>query len=176
MKIKTSISFKEYAKLLFDLTYKRPMIRVIVGVALLMVAWITGYYSGILPVPKPTYYQYITLIIITVIQPLAIYSTIWKNYHSSSHLKESLEIEFTSKEIKIKGDSFYTELTWAKMYKVVELNRWFLIYQNNLSAVIVPKKSFHSVEEIEEFKRLLRSLHSIPLHLKSYAATVALAT
>jgi YcxB-like protein len=175
MIIKTSISFKEYAKLLFSLTYKKPMIRVIVGVGVAMATWIIGYSSGLTFLPKPTYYQYLTLIIISIVQPLAIYSTIWKNYHSSSHLKEALEIEFTQKEIKINGDSFYTELTWAKMYKVVELRHWFLIYQNNLSAVTIPKKSFHSIAEIQEFKKMLRSIPNVPLHLKSYLATVTAA-
>jgi len=114
MVIKTKISFKEYVKLLYRLTYKKPVLIFLVCVACVMLIWILGYQFKFLPVPKPAYYQYMTLIIIAFIQPLVIYSTIWKNYHSGSHLKEQLEIEFTLKDIKVKGESFYTELSWQK--------------------------------------------------------------
>src|SRR5689334_1668527 len=92
MTIKTRISFKEYCKLLFGLTYKRPMMKVIVCVALAMIVWIVTYYLHLLPLPKPRIYQYITLAIISLIQPLVIYSTIRRNYYSSNHLKEPMEI------------------------------------------------------------------------------------
>jgi hypothetical protein len=141
------------------------MMKVIVCVALAMLTWIIGYYSNILPLPEPTFYQYTTLFLITIAQPLVIYSTIWKNYHSSSHLKEPTEIELTPKEIKITGESFYTVLLWPKIYKVVELKNWFLIYQNNLSAVIIPKKSFLT-GEIEKFRQMLRSIPGLDIQLK----------
>src|ERR1700712_2609148 len=101
MKIKSRVSFKEYRKLLFGLTYKKPMMKVIVCIALAMLVWISGYYLHFLPVPKPEIYQYITLIVITVVQPVVIYWTIKRNYDSSNHLRELLEIELTQDEIKI---------------------------------------------------------------------------
>lgn len=165
MTIKTKISFKQYVKLLYGLTYKKPIMIVILCVAFAMMTWITAYYLNFLPVPKPTYYQYLTLILITAVQPLVIFWTVKRNYESSSHLKEKLEIEFTDKEIKITGDSFYTELTWAKTYKVVELKDWFMIYQNTLSAILIPKKSF-LLNQNEEFKQMLISNPAIDLHLK----------
>lgn len=165
MKIKTKISFREYTRLLYAVTYRRPIMMVIVAVALLIVIWITGYYTNTLPVPKPVIYQYITLLLIIVVQPIAIYATIWKNYHSSSHLKEPLQMEFTKQEIKMWGESFYTELIWCKMYKVEELNNWFLIYQNSLAAVIIPKKVFDKNEEAD-FKKFLQKISCIPVHLK----------
>jgi hypothetical protein len=165
MKIKTKIAFKEYRKLLFSLTYRKPIMKVILGVAFAMVVWILGYYLRFLPVPRPQIYQYITLILITVIQPVVIYFTIRRNYNSSNHLKEPLEIEFNNKDIKVRGESFYTELTWEKTYNVTELTNWFLIYQNNFSAIIVPKKSFIGNQK-EEFRQLLKSLGQTPVHLK----------
>lgn len=165
MVIKSKVSFKEYLKLLYSLTYKKPVMRLIVFVAFAMLVWIVGYYTKILPLPEPTFYQYITLVLITIVQPAVIYYTIWKNYHSSYHLKEILEIEFTPKEIKISGESFYTVFTWEKTYKVQELNNWFLIYQNSLSAIIIPKKSLRN--QIKEFRQLLQETRTVPLHLKT---------
>ena len=157
MTIETKVSFKEYVMLLYRLTYKKPVMKLLLFVAVAMVVWIIGYYSNILPVPKPTIYQYTTFVLITIVQPTVIYSTIRKNYRSSSHLKEELKIEFTTNEIRMRGESFYTVLDWAKMYKVQELKDWVLIYQNSLSAIIIPKRSLTG--NLREFKHLL---HSIP--------------
>lgn len=165
MTIKTRISKKEYVKLLYGLTYKKPMILFILCIAAAVLLWIIGYYTHMLPVPKPTFYQYVTLMIITVIQPFTIYKTILKNYNTSSHLKEELKIECTTECIKVKGESFYTEFTWAKMYKVVELKDWFVIYQNNLSANLIPKKSFLP-HQVNEFKQMLKSIPDLRLQLK----------
>ena len=139
--------------------------KVIVFVALVMLAWILSWRFHWLKVPQPSFYQYTTLLLIVVVQPLVIYTTIWRNYHSSNHLKEPLEIDLQQHEIKMRGESFYTEIRWEKMYKIVELNDWFLLYQNNLSAVIIPKKDFQ-YNEIVAFKQMLLTVQKVPVHLK----------
>ena len=161
MTVVTKVSFKEYVILLYRLTYKKPVMKLLLFVAAVMVVWIVGYYSKILPVPKPAIYQYITFFLITIVQPLVIYNTIRQNYRSSSHLKEQLKIEFTQTEIKMHGDSFYTVLEWAKIYKVQELKDWILIYQNSLSAIIIPKRSLTG--KLREFKHLLQSIPGLKL-------------
>src|SRR5207253_7183381 len=133
MIIKTRITFKQYLKLLFTLTYRRPIMILVVIVGLFSLTWILNGQFNFLLLPSPTFYQYITLILVAVIQPLVIYTTIRKNYHSSNHLKEPLEIEFTGSQVKIKGKSFYTELDWEKTFKIVELKNWFVIYESNLT-------------------------------------------
>ncbi|MDB5231348.1 MAG: hypothetical protein JWN76_2153 [Chitinophagaceae bacterium] len=140
--------------------------KIILFVAFAMVVWIGGYYLHFLPVPKPKIYQYITLVLITVVQPTAIYFTIKRNYYSSNHLAEPLEIELTQSEIKMQGESFYTEIAWKKIFKIDEQTHWFLIYQNTLSAIIIPKKSFHG-HQVEEFKQILRAIPDVPVHLKA---------
>src|SRR6478736_7599218 len=102
------------------------LLKTILCVAVAMIVWIVGYYFHFLPVPEPEIYQYITLILITVIQPIVIYWTIKQNYDSSNHLREQLEIELTEKEIKIQGESFYTEMAWKKVFKIDEQTNWFL--------------------------------------------------
>ena len=87
MTIKTRISFKEYCKLLFGLTYKRPM------------------------------------------------------------------------------ESFYTEIAWKKIFKIDEVTKWFLVYQNNLSAILISKKDM-SIEQSLEFKEILRTIQNVPKKLK----------
>ncbi len=63
-------------------------------------------------------------------------------------------------EIKIKGESFYMEILWSKIYKIVEKKSWFLIYQNNLSAILIPKKNL-SPEQIKQIQEILASVKTI---------------
>jgi len=165
MKIKTKVSFKEYVKLLYSLAYRKPIMRLLIGVSVLTLLWIVLFYLHIFDLPKPIIYQYITLLLIAVVQPIVIYSTIWQNYHSSNHLRETLEMELTEEEIKITGESFYMEILWQKMFKIVEEPHWFLIYQNNLSAILIPKKELSS-SEITDFKKILKQVPNVPVQLK----------
>lgn len=165
MKIKAKISFKEYRNLLFMLTYRKPILKILLCVAFAMVVWILGYYLHFLPVPKPKIYQYITLILIAVVQPITIYLIIKRNYESGNHLKEPLEIEVTRDVIKVQADSFYMEIKWDKLFKIDEHSDWFLIYQNTLSAILIPKKDLDNTQ-LEEFKRLLTSVPRVPIHFK----------
>ncbi|MEO8088532.1 MAG: YcxB family protein, partial [Bacteroidota bacterium] len=166
MTLKTQITFKEYLKLLLGLTYRKPIMLLILFIDLAMMVWICGYYFSPLPLPKPTIYQFITLILISIVQPLVIYNTIWRNYKSSTHLGELLEIELTKNEIKIHGESFFLEVKWGKIFKIVEHRNWFLIYQNTLSAIVIPKNDFHG-GELEDFIEILKGITNVPIHLKS---------
>ena len=139
--------------------------KVIVCVGIAMLLWITGYYLHFLPVPKPLIYQYSTLILISVVQPVVIYWTIKRNYDSSNHLRERLEIELTPEEIKVQGETFLTVISWVNIFKIDEQKKWFLIYLNTLSAIIIPKKDFHGTQ-LEEFKRIVSTIPEAPVHLK----------
>jgi hypothetical protein len=80
-------------------------------------------------------------------------------------LRETLEMELTQKEIKITGESFYMEILWDRMFKIVEEPNWFLIYQNNLSAIIIPKKDMQN-GEINSFRKMLRGIKNVPVDLQ----------
>jgi len=164
MIIKTKISSREYRKLLFGLTYKKPVMKLILVVAVALIVWITGYYFHFFPVSRPESYQYITLIFITMVQPCAIYLTIKRNFDSSTQLGEQLEIELNQQEIKVQGESFYTEMRLDKVFKIDERTNWLLIYQNNLSAIIIPKRDF-TMAQHEELRQILTTIPNVPVHL-----------
>ena len=152
MKLKAKVTIRQYLKLLFSLAYSKPVMIFLICFALLLVLWITLFHLGILNLPEPVIYQYITLLLIAVIQPTVILTTIIRNYYSSNHLRETLDIDLSDDKIKIKGESFYMEILWTKIYKLAEKKNWFLIYQNNLSAILIPKKDLtsHQIKQIQE--------------------------
>lgn len=157
MQIKSNVTFKEYLKLLYKLTYERPVMKLILAFAGIILLWIIFYYLNIFNLPEPIIYQYITLVLIIIVQPIVIYTTIRRNYFSSNYLMEPLEMEITSQEIKIKGDSFYLEIKWHKVFKIVEKGNWFLLYQNSLSAILIPKNVM-SDDEVDKFRRILKKV------------------
>jgi hypothetical protein len=161
MIIKTNVSFKEYAKLLFGLAYKRTIMRLLLGLALLIMLWVVFYYLHVFNLPKPVIYQYITLILIVIVQPTVIFILIRRNYKSSNHLQEALEMELTPIGIKITGVSFYMEIKWDKFFKIEEQSNWFLMYQNSLSAVIIHKK-YIPENNIDTLREILKGIKNVP--------------
>jgi hypothetical protein len=160
MKLKVKVSIRQYLKILLSLAYTKPVMIFLICFALLMLLWIAFYHLEIFNLPKPLIYQYITLLLIAVIQPTVILSTIVRNYYSSNHLRETLDMNLTDDMIKIRGESFYMEILWPKIYKIVEKKKWFLIYQNNLSAIIIPKKEL-SPEQVRQIQQILGSVETI---------------
>jgi hypothetical protein len=138
----------------------------ILFIGLAMIIWIGSYYLHIFSFPKPSVYQYITLVLITVVQPLVIFNLISRNYRSSNYLTEPLEVKILRDGIKMRGESFFTEINWDKIYKIVEYKNWFLIYQNTLSAIIIPKNVFDD-NQLDQFTNILKSIKNVPVHLKN---------
>ena len=160
MKLKAKVTIRQYLKILFSLTYSKPIMIFLISFAVLLVLWISLYQFSILNLPEPVIYQYIALLLIAVIQPTVIFITIIRNYYSSNHLRETLDMHLAEDRIKIRGESFYMEILWSKIYKVVEKKNWFLIYQNNLSAILIPKKNL-SPEQITQIQEILGSVQTI---------------
>jgi hypothetical protein len=164
------VGFREYVWLLYGVAYKKPMMWVILGVGLCMLTWVVGYRCGLSFLPEPQFYQCTTLGLIFLVQPTVIYLTIRRTYVSSNHLGETLEMTFDPELIRITGESFYTELAWARIFKVVELRKWYMIYQNTLSAVLVPKRAFNGKEEAA-FRQVVRTVAGPKVHLKEGRST-----
>ena len=119
MKIKTKVYFKEYARLLYSLAYEKTILRLLLLVAFLILLWIIFFNLNVFDLPKPLIYQYVTLILIAVVQPL---------------------------------------------FKIVEKRKWFLLYQNNLSAILIPKKDMTALD-INNFKKILKGVKEVPIEL-----------
>jgi hypothetical protein len=57
-----------------------------------------------------------------------------KNYRSS----ESIEYNFTDSHLIITGESFNSEMTWHKIYKVTKTKNWLLIWHSSQIANAIP--------------------------------------
>lgn len=73
-------------------------------------------------------------------------------------------MDILPEEIKVQGESFYMEVQWKKMFKITEKPKWFLIYQNSLSAIIIPKKDLQT-DEISKICKILKKLTNTKVEL-----------
>jgi hypothetical protein len=107
-----------------------------------------------MPVDKPPYFQLIFGFAIVALLPFLIYRSAKKNYSTHGRLQERIIYNFTEERITITGETFSSELSWEKTYKIEELRDWILIYQNNIIANIIPKANFGG--NLNEFKDWIR--------------------
>jgi hypothetical protein len=161
MKISVKLTQREYIKLMFFVTYKKPVILIMNLIGILSITYFTvdlvNGGNGLINI----FFWLIMLIGL----PLSVYLQAVKNYKSSPIIKEVIQYEILSEKIKITSNSFNSEFQWGKIYKVEESKDWFLIYHNNLTANILPKYTFANTD-IEAFKTILKQVPELKLRLR----------
>ncbi len=85
--------------------------------------------------------------------------SIKKNYKSQQRIHERLEYTINEKDIHIQGESFNSTVSWNKIYKVTETNDLIFIFENRLSAYIIPIKNL-SNKEYADLKSIIKSFES----------------
>lgn len=151
MIIETKIDFKKYIKLMYILTYRRKLMiyTSILGFLLLIIS--IFYFFGIIEMTEFPWIPILTGIVINIVMPISVYYTSRKAYFTNARLQEKIVYEITQDLIIITGESFNSQMTWDKTYKVLELKEWFLIYHNKLSANIISKERIgNQAQELRE--------------------------
>lgn len=165
MIIETKLDFKRYLKLMYTLAYRRPIMIYLTIIGLAMFLLSIFHFSGIIvPFDSPPYFQILFGFWIIALLPVSVYWSGKKNFSSNGRLQEKIIYEFTDEKIKITGETFSSEMDWAKTHKIIELKNWIIIHQNRQTANILPKESFG--EKISDFRLLVKS-KNIKAKLKS---------
>ncbi len=156
MIIETKLQFKDYLKLMYILTYRKPVMILLTILGSLMFVGAIFYFLGFqVPVDEPPYFQIVFGFFIIAVLPFSVYRSSKKNFISHGRLQEKITYEFTEEKMKQTGESFNSEMDWSKIFKVQELRNWILIYQSKQLANILPKSSFG--DNLNEFKNLVKS-------------------
>ena len=153
MKIEAKLSFKGYLKLVAYLTVKKPLMIILMAFIALFLIDTACYFLGFrehLP-----YFGLSFSLFCIVVYPLLIYFNTKKNFYSNKRLQEKIGYEFSNEKIIVSGETFTTEMDWSKIYRVVELKSWVLIYQSIQTANIIPKESFNGC--LDEFREIVKS-------------------
>lgn len=158
MRIKTKLTFNEYLKLIFLLTYRKAVniLLSIIGLAMFIGAIL--YFIGVISIPTdgPPYITLLLGFLIVVVSPLSTYIASRRAFYSHTSLRETIFYEFEDDKIQVTGETFNSVLTWSSIYKVLELKHWMLIYQSKLIANIIPKQSFQGTQ-LADFRELVKN-------------------
>jgi hypothetical protein len=149
--ITTQLTIDDYIKINYHLFYRKWTSKFLIGLGLFMFLTIPFNYQLTNKFP---YNQLIMGILFIFLYPVNIYFSAKKNFRANSRLQEKITYTFDESNIRLQGDSFNSQLSWDKIYKVTENKIWILIWQNKQVANIIPKRDFNS-SELELFKKIV---------------------
>lgn len=156
MTIETKLDQKEYTRLMYVVTYRKPIMIfiTIIGITMILssIAYLIGYKDLF---TEPPYVLSAIGFIFVFLFPFSIYMNAKRNFSSYGKLQEKIIYEFTNEKIKVIGESFNSEMTWEKTFKITELKNWILIYQNKQVFFVIEKESFGT--NLPEFKSIVMS-------------------
>jgi hypothetical protein len=151
------IGFKDYRNLIFGQTYKRPFYIIFSG--LLIVFLLTFLPNNSKLSNQSFYYLYIFLGIF-IVSPIFTLFRIKELYKTNKIFHEQLDYYINNDFIRIKGETIDSTQKWNRFYKIKETKDFFMLYNSNLAATLIDKKMFKD-NEINDFKRFIRSLRLI---------------
>ena len=160
------LNFKEYLKLAYIMTYRKISVRILLVIACLFLLFSLMLLIEGERMQDILYFPLLFFILMFVYIPFTIYVGARKIFRLHGHLQESVSYNFGSDRIEISGESYKSELSWDKVYKVLELNNWFLFYQNGSVANPVPKRSF-AMQDIPHLRELITEQKNLKIKLKA---------
>ncbi len=164
--IECRLEFERYLKLMYSIVYQKPIMLFMPIVGILMLFFSIGYYINFLIVfNEPPLTQLIMGIMFTFLLPISIYIQAKKSFVTNARLTEVIKYTFNQSMIYIKGESFKSEMTWDKLFKIKEMKNWVLIYPNKHSFHLIPKDSFN-LDQMEQFRKIAGQIKCVRVDLK----------
>ena len=153
MNIKTKLTETDFINVSFVLLYDKLSTKILTGIGVLLLVFNV---SAMIYEKQSSLSQLLSPAILLVFLPLVTYFTAKRNYAANKRISENIEYIFGEESLDIKGESFNTQLTWDKIYKVTQSTNWILIWHTSQSANPLPKRDVWD-EQRELLKNILDS-------------------
>ena len=160
MIIKSKLTEKDFINVNFVLLYSRPIFKIITIIFCVLV--LIGI-PIVIVLPKTSLTQILFPLIFLSLMPLMTYFTAKRNFKANKRISETIEYQFDKDYLSAKGESFNTQQTWDKIYKVTQTKNWILIWQNNQVANPIHKRDIWD-GEINDLKNILQA-HNVKNNL-----------
>jgi len=150
--VKTKMTQQDFISASIALKYSRISTKIITGMAVLILGYVT-YLS--VAYPDMIYFPEFILPVAFIIIPFILtYFSARINYNTSKRLSENIEYIFSDDYFSIKGESFNSQSSWDKVYKVSQTKNWILVWHNRFIANLIPKKDLQETD-INTLKTIL---------------------
>lgn len=157
MRVETKLEFKEYLRLMYILTYRKPIVFVMNFLGIALIAFSVLYFLQILP---PSSFEHIIQLVLGVFLltylPFSVYIGTKRTFKTHTLIQEKIIYEFQEESVKITGETFSSEIELKRLYKIHEVKDWFLLYHNNRMMNIIPKPKNN--DEVLALREVLNSI------------------
>ena len=153
MIIKTKLSEKEFTDASLATIWSRKYLKVFLLVFLFIL--VTNLFNSTLAVGS---------LIPSVLPPILIFGGLFfvfrysfkKAYQKNYRASENIEYNFTDSHLLITGESFNSEMTWSKIYKVTKTKKWLLVWHSSQIANAIPLRLISS-EDLNKLKNIMQN-------------------
>jgi hypothetical protein len=150
--IQSRITRKEYAREMTWQLLKTPYMMVIV-----LVGWgLVVYNLSHLEVGQ----YYIIMGLVMLSMPVVMYFTIGQAFDKNKLFNEQLEFTMGDKVMDISGQTFRSTYTWEQVTKVLETDKYFLLYEGRLMLSIISKQGIGN-EEGDKLRTLFQAKNKL---------------
>jgi len=152
------LTLKEYRKLTFALSYRRPVFVIVNLMAALFLLYnlVLLFSKKIGVMDSDTYGYGIFITSMALVMVLLLFFTTARNFRTNYRLNENITYQFSDEGYTVTGESFNSNLDWNKVYKVRIMPGWLLIYHSRALANLI-KIDPSDLEHIEELKHFLKA-------------------
>lgn len=92
-----------------------------------------------------------------------------KTFKNDLSLKEIGEMNVSQHGFELSGPSEVVSVEWKYFYSIKELKDLFILYYSASNAIVIPKRTFNSKEDILIFKTLfLNNMNNKKIYFKNY--------
>jgi|GEM_PF-5694932 len=158
LELQVQMNEQQYVKTAVKLAFKRMVTKFMIGfglfaifMSIISIITLDIAFSDTIP-------QLVLGVFFAVLYPLIIYFGAKSMFKKNTRISEPKTITITDKEIHVKGQTYETSLDLSpnNFKKAVDVNEFILLQADVNNYIFLPKKSFSSQNEINEFKEFLR--------------------
>jgi hypothetical protein len=131
MRIKTRLNESDFVYITFVLLFAKPVMKIVY--IIMALAFLLAIVSAMIPSTIAGDFSISRLVFplfVLVFLPASTYFAAKRNYASYKRIDEVIEYDFDKNYLIIKGESFNSQMTWNKIYRVSQTKRWLLIWQS----------------------------------------------
>ncbi len=160
--INSKLEQKDYLKAVL----KKPLFLIFPVTGFFMILLYVSYFIGDYSYGNPPVFQLILGLFFMIGFPSLLYYQIKKNFNSNKQVQEDIKYTFTPDIILVNGETFNSEMSWEKVYKVKESKDLIFIYQSRQIAYFIPKRYF-SGQQLQDFKQMVNRMSGIKIKFKA---------
>ncbi len=143
-------------------TYKSSGVRPAILIALVGLVYFISLLGRIINEGyRPSIQSYFFLIFIAglICLPIYIRRSVHKAVKANKFNQQTMHCRFTDEEIQVRLETSHIELSWNKIFGVLEDKDYFAVYTSKSQMLLIPKRFFKNSDDINSLRgMIIRSL------------------